>query len=602
MMPASPHALIVDDDKLVRMLVARSLSGERIVCDQAEDGEAAVKKLDEFPYDIVVTDLVMPNRHGHSLCQSVLSHASRPVLVVITGLVEPRISQDLKARGVDAIYQKPIDFPTFGKQIRALFDARHAPRPDSANQPIEHVDSPATGDPPARKNVVAILMGAANRAQQLAVQLDNECLQVFVPKTTESLRKFVEDHPVDVMLIEDVPFGFLTGAEILARMQGSSTPRQVILIGAATEFSADRARSLNIRRIFPSDAADSDLVQAVRSALATIVRTPDTISPEASALVRSFGGPTHSPAVMVKLAEYLQMSAFDIPPDQLARDIMADPGTAAELLRLTNGSSHGIRRQIAQIPDALTFLGKSRSVSLLVSSGIRKLEGGLVRRLPSSLRGWYQLRAILMASVSSLIAERHCGLSADTAFVLGLFQDMGILVMANAYGAKYLRLVEQARTVGPLRLHALEQQYFHLNHADVSAALVSGWRLPEKLIPPISQHHNMELRIGERDEVLAYVRPMRIGEAFANLCDNRHPTRRNAISRLLAEIPSSETANFDATFSDAVHKAAEVAHLFLVPLPDERAALSVCKEVIAAYSELCGQHLHDLEKGSLDDV
>ena len=110
MPPASPRALIVDDDRLVRMLVARSLSAERIACDQAEDGGVAAKKLDEYPYDIVVTDLVMPKRHGHSLCQTVLNRIRRPLLVVITGLAEPRLEQDLRKRGVDAIIQKPIDF------------------------------------------------------------------------------------------------------------------------------------------------------------------------------------------------------------------------------------------------------------------------------------------------------------------------------------------------------------------------------------------------------------------------------------------------------------------------------------------------------------
>src|SRR5579872_2316969 len=189
MAPAAPRALIVDDDKLVRMLVARTLSAERIVCDQADDGEAAVRRFEDERYDIVVTDLVMPNRHGHSLCQSLLVHPHRPVLVVMTGLAEPRITQDLKARGVDAIYQKPIDFPTFGKQVRALFDARFTNTGNSAERPVENTESPDAAKP-TRKSVIAILLSSANRAQQLARELDRESVQVFVPKTTDALRHF----------------------------------------------------------------------------------------------------------------------------------------------------------------------------------------------------------------------------------------------------------------------------------------------------------------------------------------------------------------------------------------------------------------------------
>ena len=590
MLPASPRALIVDDDRLVRMLVARSLSAERIACDQAEDGEAAAKKLDEFPYDIVVTDLMMPNRHGHSLCQAVLSRPTRPVLIVITGLAEPRLIQDLKVRGVDAIVQKPIDFPAFSKQVRALYEARRTAEHESLQKRLVASETPTLADaPPPRRPIVAILMSAGNRAQQLAVELRGDALEVFVPQTTESLCQFVENHQVDVMVIEDVAYGFLTGAEILARLQGPAAPRQAVVIGTAAAFTPDQAQSLKIRRIFSNTATDSDLIQAVRSALAEVERAADHVSPEAAALVKSFGGPAHSPAVLVKLTQYLQMSAAEIPIEQLSRDIMADPATAAELLRLANGSSLGVRRQITEIAEALIFLGKGRSVSLLVSSGIRNVERGLLRRFPVNLRAWYQLRTIVIASVSSLFAERHFGLSADTAFVLGLFQDMGILVLANAYGERYLRLIKQARSVGPVRLHALEQQYFHVNHAEVSAALVGGWRLPGKLVPPICHHHDMDVHIGDRNEALAFVQPMRIGEAFANLWDNRHPTRRDAISKLLAECRSGQSADFDATLNEAVQKAAEVAQLFLLPLPDEAAALAVCKDVVAAYSDLCGQ-------------
>lgn len=587
-MPASPRALIVDDDRLVRMLVARALSGERIACDQAEDGAAAATKLDEYPYDILVTDLVMPHRHGHSLCQEVLSRRAPPLVIVITGLAEPRLIQDLKVRGVNAVFQKPIDFHNFGKQVRAMFDARRKAAPEA----VEAADGARAdaGQSPSRKSVVAVLMSGPSRARQLARELESDSLSVFVPTTTDSLCQFAAGQRVDVLLIEDVPFGFLTGAEILARLQATGAPRHAIVIGSEAGFSAEQARTLNIRRIFSNAAVNSDLIQAVRSALASGERAVDSISPEAVALAKSFGGPAHSPAVLVKLAEYLQMSPGEIPSDELSRDIMADPATAAELLRLANGSSMGVRRQIAKISDALLFLGESRSVSLLVSSGIRNLEGGLLRKLPVNLRTWYQLRTLLIASVSSLFAERHCGLSSDTAFVLGLFQDMGILVLANAYGARYVRLIEQARAVGPVRLHALELQYFHMSHADVSAALVAGWRLPELLIPPIRHHHDMDLRGGD-NETISYIVPMRIGEAFANLCDNRHPSRRDVISKLLADCPTGQGADFDATLNEAVHKAAEVAQLFLVPPPDEDSALAVCKEVITAYSELRGQRL-----------
>src|SRR5580704_2281773 len=117
-----PRALVVDDEPQMRALVGRALVNEQIVCDFAEDGAAARKKLDETPYDIVVTDLRMPNVNGHVLCQSLLGRADRPLLIAMTGVVDPRLGRDLRARGIDAIFEKPLDFLVFGKQIRAMID------------------------------------------------------------------------------------------------------------------------------------------------------------------------------------------------------------------------------------------------------------------------------------------------------------------------------------------------------------------------------------------------------------------------------------------------------------------------------------------------
>ena len=140
-------------------------------------------------------------------------------------------------------------------------------------------------------------------------------------------------------------------------------------------------------------------------------------------------------------------------------------------------------------------------------------------------------------------------------------------------------------------MHAIEQQYFRVHHAEVSAALVERWRLPESLIRPVRHHHEVTLNVADRNDALAYVQPMRIGEAFADLWDNRHPTRKDAMSKLLAECPRGGYAEHQASLEEAVHKTAEVAQLFLQPVPDEGAALGVCKDILSSYADLCGPDL-----------
>jgi len=577
-MPLTPwRALVVDDEPPLRMLVSRSLKIQQIACDQAEDGAAALIKLDENPYDILITDLRMPNRHGHSLCQAILERQDRPLVVVITGLAEPRLVADLKARGVDAIFQKPIDFPSFGGKIREMLDngsAKFKAAPDDLSALVLEADDPS------RSPTVVVLMHDRARSQRLSLELGTVKVDVFATQTTDALYRFVEEHRVDVMLIENVQFGFLRGAEILSRVQSLPSPPQAIVIGNAETFHPEQLRSLKIWKFVPPEATDSDLVQSVRNALFNMERTAE-LSPEARALAKSHGALPRSLAVLMRLAQYLQMPPDDISVEKLTKDLLTDAATTGELLRLANGSSSGARRRITNIAEALDFLGTTRAVLLLLSTGIRAAEEKLLSQFPENLRNWYQVRTALIGTVASVFAEQYFELSGETAFLLGLFQEMGILVMGGAFGEKYVGLVNRVRLTGPLRLHAIELQYFHVDHAEVSAALLELWRLPETLMRPVRHHHDSNLRIGDKPGLMAYVQPMRIAEAFADLWDNRHPARKDALERLVADCPRVKSIDVQDLFALSVRKLGEVAELYSLPVPDENAVLQFCRNVLA---------------------
>lgn len=579
-MPLTPwRALVVDDEAPLRMLIVRALTMQQIGCDQAEDGAVALGKLDENRYDIVVTDLRMPNRHGHSLCQAILERPDRPLVVVVTGLAEPRLIADLKARGVDAIFEKPFNLPSFAGKIREMLDnggIRSTSISDELSSPTAEVDDRS------RLPTVVVLMHDRARSQRLSLELGSVKVDVFATRTTDALYRFVEEHHADVMLIENAQFGFLRGPEILTRVQSLPSPPQAIVIGNPEAFRPEQLRSLKIWKFVPAEATDSDLVQSVRHALFNMERTVE-LSPEARALAKSHGALPRSLTVLMKLAQYLQMSADDVPVEQLTKDLLADAATTGELLRLANGSSGGARRRVMNVGDALDLLGVTRAVLLLLSSGIRAAEEKLLLQFPEDLRNWYQARAALISTVSSVFAEQCFELSGETAFLLGLFQDLGILVMGGAFGERYVGLVNRVRSTGPLRLHAIELQYFRVDHAEVSTALLELWRLPESLMRPIRHHHDAIVRMDDKAGLMAYVQPMRIAEAFADLWDNRHPARKDALERLVADCPRVNPIDTQDLYAMSVRKLDEVAKLYSLPIPDENAVLEFCRNVFAVH-------------------
>ncbi len=82
--PMQKSLLIVDDDKLSRETLARSLA-EHYQCLTAADGEEALRIADSAGIDIILSDLMMPGMDGLKLLNEIGSLSEPPIMVLITG-------------------------------------------------------------------------------------------------------------------------------------------------------------------------------------------------------------------------------------------------------------------------------------------------------------------------------------------------------------------------------------------------------------------------------------------------------------------------------------------------------------------------------------
>ena len=79
---ASPHILIVDDDREIRDLLARFLRKHGCRVDTAADGRAMMKLLEVGRFDLVVLDIMMPGEDGLSLCRRLRAASDMPVVML----------------------------------------------------------------------------------------------------------------------------------------------------------------------------------------------------------------------------------------------------------------------------------------------------------------------------------------------------------------------------------------------------------------------------------------------------------------------------------------------------------------------------------------
>ena len=146
---ATYRALVVDDEPMVRQLTTRALSRIGFICEPAANGREAIELAKQTSYDLVVSDLQMPEANGHKLAIDLLALPRRPVVLIVTGIIEPKISSDLRARGVDDVLYKPVEFGALAKQALALVEERAAARHNDRSalaKAVPQADAPTSSE------------------------------------------------------------------------------------------------------------------------------------------------------------------------------------------------------------------------------------------------------------------------------------------------------------------------------------------------------------------------------------------------------------------------------------------------------------------------
>lgn len=116
------RALVVDDEPIARRTVMWALSEEKFECMPAVDGYDALEKVKHAKYDLIVTDLCMPNKHGYALFTELLASGAEytPIIVAHSSVDEPRLTKDLMIRGADDIVYKPTNYAAFAAKMKGL--------------------------------------------------------------------------------------------------------------------------------------------------------------------------------------------------------------------------------------------------------------------------------------------------------------------------------------------------------------------------------------------------------------------------------------------------------------------------------------------------
>jgi HD-like signal output (HDOD) protein/ActR/RegA family two-component response regulator len=430
-----------------------------------------------------------------------------------------------------------------------------------------------------KKSVVTIFLNEEDRACKLAADLAGDRIELLLAQTPADFYRMLNSRPVELVVIENELVGFPTGLELLERLHKNLLRPSSIVLGNSNARMRKRATEMGVDALLPAGVTSEALEAAVTSTLANPVHRVLVLPEAARKLVLHSDVIEPLPRVLVKSCGYLFERTASV--DSLARDIANDPNLTAELLKITNSTAFGMRRKAPKAARAVKFHRIRRTVSLVMTSGIIKMQSRLLKKLPDAVRKWYCQRSVLIASTAAAFARNVADISPDTAHVLGLMQDLGILIMTHGLGSRYEKLLKQVQEDGDLCLEIAEKQEFEISHADVSAALLMKWKLPPSLVTMVADHHDRKIPATRSRPEDRYLHVMRVGEAVANLGDKFFPQRHERLTALVRSYGAEMAERCKESLAAAVSKGVEASQLFATPILDEPALAALLLRIPA---------------------
>jgi DNA-binding NtrC family response regulator len=117
-MTRSIRVLVADDEKNLRELIVRELVRRGHDVEGVGDGEAAVTRLREQPYDVVILDMKMPRKAGIDVLRELQDFPEHPQVIVMTGFQEVATAVEAMKLGAYDYLTKPTKIEELDVLVR----------------------------------------------------------------------------------------------------------------------------------------------------------------------------------------------------------------------------------------------------------------------------------------------------------------------------------------------------------------------------------------------------------------------------------------------------------------------------------------------------
>ena len=167
--------------------------------------------------------------------------------------------------------------------------------------------------------------------------------------------------------------------------------------------------------------------------------------------------------------------------DQIGKVISKDHILSAKLLRLVNSAFYGFPQRISSLSSAIILLGFSVVKSLIITASIFEFME------EQDIELWEH--SLGCAVVCSVVAKRMGIADPEEVSTAGLIHDIGKVAIKMELPKEYAEIIAIMQKDN-VTIRVAEKQVLGFDHAEAGGWLTKSWNLPDKLVEPITFHHN----------------------------------------------------------------------------------------------------------------
>jgi len=161
-MSSTPTIYFIDDSATMREVIKIAFRRENINVVACHDATQALAEIETTLPDIVITDVIMPDKDGYDVCQYIKSHPqlARIPVVLMSGVVNRAVAEKAFAVRADELLRKPFQPQDLIARVKHLLKPNGPPAPTpaaaaSAAVALSSIFSAASPMPPRPAAVAA---------------------------------------------------------------------------------------------------------------------------------------------------------------------------------------------------------------------------------------------------------------------------------------------------------------------------------------------------------------------------------------------------------------------------------------------------------------